>query len=112
MQKRGVEQFARGASVAYLARSTEFMDGLAAFRYVLAGARNGVAAREERGSGGQKQSDESRHVVPLGRFLVLAAVTSRIRRCTAGPSVPARALSMHLKRDEDQRQRPSASPLP
>jgi hypothetical protein len=41
------------------------MNGLAAFREVLARARNGVAAREERGSGDQNQSDESRHVFPL-----------------------------------------------
>jgi hypothetical protein len=73
------------------------MDGLAAFRYVLARARNGVAAREERGSGDQKQGDESRHVVPL-RLIPGAgsAVTSRIRRGTTGPSGPARALCMNL----------------
>lgn len=72
------------------------MDGLAAFRYVLARARNGVAAREERGGDDQKQSDESHHVVPFDRFLAPAAVASRIRMGTVSPSGPARALGMNL----------------
>jgi hypothetical protein len=41
------------------------MDGLAAFRYVVARASNSVAAREESGAGDQKQSDESCHAVLL-----------------------------------------------
>jgi hypothetical protein len=41
------------------------MDGLAAFRYVVARSRNSVAAREESGTGDQKQSDESCHAVLL-----------------------------------------------
>ena len=45
------------------------MDGLAAFRYVLARARNSVAAREESGTGDQKQNDESCHAVPLRKVL-------------------------------------------
>ena len=41
------------------------MDGLAAFRYVVARARNGVAAREKSGAGDYKQNDESHHGVLL-----------------------------------------------
>lgn len=41
------------------------MDGLAAPGNILARARNGVAAREQSGTGDQKQSNELHHVVLL-----------------------------------------------
>jgi hypothetical protein len=41
------------------------VNGLTAFRYVLARARNSVAAREKRGTGDHKQNDESHHGVLL-----------------------------------------------
>jgi hypothetical protein len=41
------------------------VNGLTAFRYVLARARNSVAAREKSGTGDHKQNDESHHGVLL-----------------------------------------------
>jgi hypothetical protein len=45
------------------------MNGLAAFRYVLAGSSYSVAACEESGTGDQKQSNESCHISPMGEIL-------------------------------------------
>lgn len=70
------------------------IDGLAAFRYVLAHARDGVAAREERGSADQKQSDESCHVVAFWKTPVPAVVTESDTQGTAGSS-EASAGSLH-----------------
>jgi hypothetical protein len=46
------------------------VDGLAAFRYVRARARNSVAAREKSGTGDHIQNDESHHDVLLRKVLV------------------------------------------
>jgi hypothetical protein len=73
------------------------MDGLTALRNVFARTRNGVAAREESGTGDQKQSDESRHVV------LLSQISGGGRRLRAGTRVgavhlsgPARTLRMSI----------------
>ena len=62
------------------------MDGLAAFRYVVACARNSVTAREESGTGDQKQSDDSYHVVPL-RKVPLVGRWLRVRYFSIGTRV-------------------------